>query len=189
MDYNGKNVSCGVIDNILNTEPNESPLCVSERDSYFDSCCFDKCSLCGEKQLAWDYIVDTEAETTCGQIEAQFAANEIYTTSRECKETKADFHDICCFIMPETPCKLCDEYIRWDETVKFDGSKSSCKEVSELLRRQEESSEICSVSKEVRVYDMQNASEYGLILHFFPTHRFRIYKQAVVTSCAISVVT
>ena len=167
MDYNGKNVSCGVIDNILNTEPNESPQCVSVRDSYFDSCCFDKCSLCGEKQLAWDYIVDTEAETTCGQIEAQFTANEVYTTSRECRETKADFHDICCFIMPETPCKLCDEYIRWDEEVEFDGSKSSCKEVSELLRRQEESSEICLVSKEVRAYDMPNASEYELILHLF----------------------
>lgn len=144
-----KNVTCGVIDNMLNAEPNDSVMCQTERDLYFDTCCFDKCSLCGEKQLAWDYIVDTEAERTCGQIEAEFTANEIYTTSNECKETKADFSDICCFIMPNTPCKLCEEYVRWDDVVDFDGSKSSCKEVSEMLRRQEEASDTCSTAKQV----------------------------------------
>lgn len=150
VDYNGKNVSCGIIDNMLHAEPNDSGLCISEKSVYFDLCCFDKCSLCGEKQLAWDFIVDTEAEMTCGQIEAQFTADEVYTTSKECKETKDDFHDICCYIMPTTPCKLCEEYVRWDDEVEFDGSKSSCKEVSELLRRQEEKSEICLATKEVR---------------------------------------
>ena len=150
MDYNGKNVSCGIIDNILNAEPNDSDICMSEKNIYFDLCCFDKCSLCGDKQLAWDFIVDTEAEMTCGQIEAQFTANEVYTTSKECLESKDDFHDICCYIMPDTPCKLCKEYVRWDDEVEFDGSKSSCKEVSEMLRRHEEENEICLLAKQVR---------------------------------------
>lgn len=48
VDYDGKNLTCGVIDNMLNAESNDSPLCMSEKDLYFDSCCFDKCSLCGE---------------------------------------------------------------------------------------------------------------------------------------------
>jgi hypothetical protein len=151
VEHNGKNITCGIIDNMLNAEPNDSELCMSEKDSYFDSCCFDKCSLCGEKYLAWDFVVDTEAEQTCGQIEAEFTANEIYTTSSECKSMKEDFQDICCYIMPNTPCNLCDEYVRWDDEVDFDGSKSSCKEVSELLKRQEESSEICLATKEVRL--------------------------------------
>ena len=150
VDYNGKNVTCGIIDNMLNTESDESPLCMSNKDVFFDSCCFDKCSLCGEKQLAWDFIIDTKAEMTCSQIEARLTANEVYTTSNECKEVKEDFHDICCYITPSDPCRLCEEYVRWDDEVEFDGSKSSCKEASELLRRQEESSEICLAAKKVK---------------------------------------
>jgi hypothetical protein len=164
VDLNGKNLTCGVIDNMLNAEPNDSELCMSEKDLYFDSCCFDKCSLCGGKQLAWDFVVDTEAEMTCGQIEAQFTANEVFTTSKECKETKEDFHDICCFIQPANPCKLCDEYVRWDDEVEFDGSKSTCKEVSELLRRQEDSNEICNATIQVSFMTWSNPNSCSFCL-------------------------
>ena len=151
VEYEGQKVSCGVVDNMLNSEENSSPVCASAKEKHADDCCFDKCSLCGEKQLAWDFIIDYYNDTskTCGEVEALFAANQIKSNSKECSSIKADFEDLCCFIMPSTPCELCSEYIRWDDIVEFDDEQATCKEVIAMLKREEEMGEKCLSAKEV----------------------------------------
>lgn len=150
VEYGGKNISCGVADNMLNTEEESSPACTTTRDKLSDSCCFDKCKLCDNEQLAWDYVIDYYNETskTCGDIEAIFAANEIESNSNTCRSTKEDFQSLCCFTPPITPCELCPEYVRWEDNVEFEGVESTCKEATTMLKREEEFSDQCKIGKE-----------------------------------------
>ena len=150
VEYAGKNISCGIVDNILNTEEETGPACTVTRDTLSDSCCFDKCKLCDNEQLAWDYVIDYYNDTTktCGDIEAIFAANEINSNSDTCRSTKEDFQSLCCFTPPIAPCELCPEYVRWDEDVEFEGAKSTCKEATTMLKREEEFSDQCNIAKE-----------------------------------------
>ena len=150
VEYEGKSVSCGVVDNILNSEEDGSSTCTAAKDTHADSCCFDKCSLCGTKQLAWDFVVDYYDDTTktCGDIEAIFAANEVKTNSKECSSVKIEYEDLCCFTPPVTPCELCSEYVRWDAVVEFGNDESTCKNAADMLKREEESSDTCSTSRE-----------------------------------------
>ena len=159
VEYDGKSVSCGVVDNILNAEEQGGTTCDSARENYFEDCCFDKCSLCssgqdsedGKKpQLAWDFVVDFEQSTkTCGDIEAIFAAKEVETSSKECKSAKEDYEVLCCFTPPDAPCNICSEYVRWDETVLFEGEETTCKQATTLLKRLEAESEECSAARDV----------------------------------------
>ncbi|KAL9188929.1 hypothetical protein ACHAXT_011419 [Thalassiosira profunda] len=159
VEHEGRNVTCGVIDNILNAEEQGSPTCNAAKDDYFSSCCFDKCSLCDNAQLAWDFVVDYKESTkTCGDIEAIFAAEETQSNSKECVSIKADYQDLCCFTPPITPCEMCPEYVRWDEAVEFDGSETTCKQASAMLKRAEEFSDICIAAKE----DMADTCCYEL---------------------------
>jgi chitinase len=150
VEYEGKIVTCGVTDNIVNTEDESSPTCTSARGKLSSSCCFDKCKLCDNEQLAWDYVIDYYNDTskTCGDIEAIFAANEVMSDSEVCSSTKEDFQDLCCFTPPITPCELCPEYIRWDEVVELQGVKSTCKEATAILKRDEEFGDQCKIAKE-----------------------------------------
>jgi len=150
VEHEGRNVSCGVIDNILNAEEDDTPTCASSKETHFDSCCFDKCSLCDDKQLAWDFPVEYYNDTTktCGDIEATFAANEIKAKSKGCSSVKEDYQALCCFTPPDFPCEICPEYIHWDEAIEFDGEESTCKEATTMLKREEEFSDICSTAKE-----------------------------------------
>lgn len=148
----GQNISCGIINNILNTEEEGSAICADAKETHFDDCCFDKCSLCGSKQLAWDFVIEyyDDQIKSCGDIEAIFAANKVEANSDDCSSTKADFEDLCCFTPPSSPCELCSEYVRWDEAVEFDNEKSTCKDAIALLKREEELSDQCLTAKEVR---------------------------------------
>jgi len=150
VEYEGKNVSCGVVDNILNTEDESSPVCAATRDELSENCCFDKCKLCDNEQLAWDYSIDYYNDTskTCGDIEAVFAANEINSNSDTCSSTKEDFQSLCCFTPPITPCELCPEYVHWDEVVELKGVKSTCKEATTLIKREEEFGDQCIIAKQ-----------------------------------------
>ncbi|KAL7555041.1 hypothetical protein ACHAWF_018638, partial [Thalassiosira exigua] len=149
-EFEGRSVSCGIIDNMLNTDEEGSPDCLAAKDEHFSSCCFDKCSLCDGAQLAWDFVVDFDEETqkTCGDIEAIFAAEEVNSDSDACIAVKDDFQELCCFTPPVTPCQLCPEYVRWDETIDFEGEETTCKRATALLKREEDFSDACSSAKE-----------------------------------------
>jgi hypothetical protein len=150
VEYEGRTVSCGVIDNILNADEEDSQTCEAAKAEYSPDCCFNKCSLCDNAQLAWDFVIDDNDTTkTCGDLEAIFAAKEVESNSKECSSVKADYQDLCCFTPPVTPCDLCPEYVRWDETVDFDGEETTCKKSSAMLKRVEEFSDTCSSAKEV----------------------------------------
>lgn len=153
VEHEGKNVTCGVLDNILNAEDDGSPTCTTTRDALFDSCCFDKCSLCGNAQLAWDFVIDdqqnSDSAKTCGDIEALFAADAVTSTSNECASSQEAYQDICCFTRPVSPCDLCPEFVRWDITVEYEGEKTTCKNAADMLKRKENSTETCSIAREV----------------------------------------
>lgn len=151
VEYDGKSVSCGVVDNILNAEEQGETTCDSARENHFEDCCFDKCSLCESgAQLAWDFVVDFEQSTkTCGDIEAIFAAEEVVSSSKECNSAKEDYENLCCFTPPDSPCNVCSEYVRWDETVLFEGEETTCKQATTLLKRLEAESEECSAAMDV----------------------------------------
>lgn len=152
VDVEGKNVTCGVLDNMLNAEEDGSSTCSSTREAHFESCCFDKCSLCGNAQLAWDFVIDENSESakTCGEIDAVFAADAIISSSDECASTKAKYQDTCCFTLPASPCELCPEFVNWDAAVDFEGEETTCKYAADMLKREDESSDTCSDAKEVR---------------------------------------
>lgn len=158
VNHDGKNVSCGVIDNMLNAEEEDSPTCTSAKETHFESCCFDKCSLCDGAQLAWDFTVDYENDSTktCGDIEAIFAAKEVKSISEECSSIKVEYQDLCCFTPPVFPCNLCPEFVRWDETVEYEGVKSTCKIASEMLKREENTTDTCSNAQEVCIQFVSN---------------------------------
>ena len=152
VELDGKNVSCGVIDNMVNSDEDSSLQCASAKEKYHDDCCFDKCSLCGPgKQLAWDYTIDYYEDTskTCGEVEATFTADQVNANTKECSAVKSDFEDLCCFVMPTTPCEICSEFVRWEHTVDFDGEETTCKEIITLLKREEAIGEACLSAKEV----------------------------------------
>jgi len=127
-------------------------LCSSAQEKYREDCCFDKCSLCDTnpaegEQLAWDFVVDfNETSKTCGEIEAIFTAEQVNSKSEECRDVKSDYHDLCCFRPPTSPCELCSEFVRWDEIVEFDGANATCKDVVALLKREEEIGDKCLMS-------------------------------------------
>lgn len=150
--HDGDNITCGVVDNILNAEEDGSPTCESSKEIHFDSCCYAKCNLCDEsegQQLAWDFTVDyDDTVKTCGDIEAIFTANEVQSISEECSSIKAEYQDLCCFKPPTSPCTLCPEYVRWDEAVEFEGAKSTCKIASDMLKREENMTDTCSNARE-----------------------------------------
>ncbi len=154
VEHEGKNVTCGVLDNILNAEEDDSSTCSSIRDEHFESCCFAKCSLCEvSQQLAWDFVLDgenSEMTKTCGDIEAVFAADAVTISSNECDSSKTKYNDICCFTPPVTACELCPEFVNWESVVDFEGEETTCKNAADMLKREEESSDTCSVAKEVR---------------------------------------
>lgn len=155
VEYEGKNVTCGVLDNMLNAVEDSSATCSATREAHFESCCFAKCSLCEvSQQLAWDFVVDnedTESAKTCGDIDAVFAADVVLSSSSECASSKARYQDICCFTPPVTPCQLCPEFVNWDDAVDYDGEETTCKSVADMLKREDESSDTCSTAIEVCV--------------------------------------
>ena len=71
------------------------------------------------------------------------------SNSKECSSVKIEYQDLCCFTPPSTPCELCPEYVRWDEVVDFGNDESTCKNAAAMLKREEESSDTCSTSREV----------------------------------------
>ena len=211
VEHEGSTMSCGVVDNILSAEEDGSPNCIASKETHSESCCFDKCSLCGTSQLAWDFVVDYYNDTTktCGDIQAIFAANEVkvskefsllflhssdvrkltlmlpsQSNSKECSSVKIEYQDLCCFTPPSTPCELCPEYVRWDEVVDFGNDESTCKNAAAMLKREEESSDTCSTSREVsmlcRLWSIIHCSFLTFTTY---VSKLRRLEKPVVTSC------
>jgi hypothetical protein len=94
-----------------------SSQCTEVKDMAFDTCCFNRCSLCGEgSRLDPDVLVEIDDEEgsegeegskqgKCSDIESNLFQVKTTDGSEECNEARSLHYDSCCFkIVSEEGC-------------------------------------------------------------------------------------
>jgi len=148
-EYDGAELACAEINNLMAPFEASSKQCSAAQEAAFDSCCFDRCSLCGEgARLDFDVMINVDGETgTCGDIEAGLFQDEVTNGNENCTMARSLHYDSCCFKIPETPCQLCaqDEYMHFTTEVEFNDDTVTCRSVNNfLMERADVSSDQCS---------------------------------------------
>ena len=153
VEFDGDSTSCADLSNKISTrfEP-DSAQCIDTKNEYFESCCFQKCSICGDSNLDWEATVYFSGEVTlCHELDGKiFVEEEIASDSRRCEMSQSFYTATCCIQAPEKPCNLCSSNgIHFDMNsnteVSYDGKVKTCLEVyHSLYSRREQFSEHCN---------------------------------------------
>ncbi len=149
VEFNGSTFTCAEVSNFVSPFETSSNQCVEAQGLAAESCCFDRCSLCGNgARLDRDVIVNVDGdESTCADIEAGLFNEKIDDGSENCTSVRSLHYDSCCFEIPDTPCQLCptDEYMHFSTTVEFNDEDVTCRSVNNfLMERFDISSDTCS---------------------------------------------
>jgi hypothetical protein len=117
MEYDGSNFTCAEVNNFLSPFESTSSQCTEVKDMAFDTCCFNRCSLCGEgSRLDPDVLVEIDDEEgsegeegskqgKCSDIESNLFQVKTTDGSEECNEARSLHYDSCCFkIVSEEGC-------------------------------------------------------------------------------------
>jgi hypothetical protein len=152
--YDGESeVSCTQLSNKISRKiESSSTQCTEAKNDHFDTCCFQKCSICGDLQMDWEAtIFYNGSEVSCHQLEGKvFYEKGIGMTSDTCVTSQELYKSACCIDPPQNPCNLCrsgDNEFRLKSEVNVvsaTGETESCLEVFQtLLSRREQSSQQC----------------------------------------------
>jgi hypothetical protein len=152
--YNGESdVSCTQVSNQIRSKiESSSAQCAEVKRDHFDTCCFNKCSICGDLQVDWDATVFYDGkEVSCHELDGKIIFEEgIAMGSDTCLTSQELYSTTCCINPPENPCNLCrsgdnDFLLKSDvNVVSATGETESCLEVFQsLLSRSEHSSVQC----------------------------------------------
>jgi chitinase len=157
VEYKGASLSCVDVNSILvKNEKKGSDMCDATQDTLFDGCCYEKCSLCGEKDLKFDATVKYNNQIlSCDEFSQLFSMGVTYKGSEQCDAMQAAYSQSCCYSAPVEPCNLCRDGSNLYElnTHAFaktrSGSHSShCKALStQLFQQEDEGSQKCLRSK------------------------------------------
>jgi len=155
VEYKGKSISCLDVNSILsNSEIESSEVCSSTQSFLFDDCCYEKCTLCGNKSLRWDKIVKYNNEIiSCNELSSIFTMGIVRERSEQCDAMQSAYSNYCCFEPPKKKCGLCNLgsmslEVNTHSFVKTKSSSLHCVNLSNALaEREEEGSKICEDSK------------------------------------------
>ena len=148
VDFDGSTFTCAEVNNFLSPFESNSKQCSEARDSGFESCCFDRCSLCGNgARLDAEILIDIDGETgTCADIEAGLFQEKVETGAENCTLARTLHYDACCFEIPAAPCQLCaqDQYMHFSTEIEFNDDTVTCRSVNNfLMERADTSSNEC----------------------------------------------
>jgi len=155
VEYKGTSVSCLDLNSILaKSEARESDICIATQSMLFDGCCYEKCSLCGEKALKWDSTVKYDNQIlSCDELNSMFILGSVGEGSDQCDAMKSAYSRTCCFKPPKNKCNLCNQGttlldVSVKSFVKTLSSSLYCVDLATgLAEREEEGSEVCQDSK------------------------------------------
>lgn len=155
VDFQGDSSSCTDISNSLFRKAEDSsPVCDDARNILFDTCCFEKCNLCGDGLLdAAVEITYGDTATTCLELGLKFAANVIPEGSEECSKAKEVLFEPCCYNVPSDPCIFCRSEngqgdVRDNVAVTFYGASTTCTDLNSfLVSREEQVGFMCQAAK------------------------------------------
>ena len=104
VEYNGSTFTCAEVNNFLSPFESTTKQCTEVQELSFDTCCFDRCSLCGQgARLDAEVLVEIEGEDgeteqgSCADIESGLFQGRTADNSKECTETRTLHYDACCF--------------------------------------------------------------------------------------------
>lgn len=148
VEYDGSTYTCAEVNNFVSPFESSSSQCSDAQDVGFDTCCFDRCSLCGSgARLDFDVFVDIDGEQgTCADIEAGLFQDKVTAEDENCTISRSLHYDTCCFEIPADSCQLCatDEYMHSSKLVEFNNDEVSCRSVDNyLMERADETSKLC----------------------------------------------
>jgi chitinase len=153
IEYDGATFTCAEVNNFLSPFESSAKQCSEVKGLASDTCCFDRCSLCGEgARLDPEILVELEdgEQGTCADIESGLFQERVVDSSEECTMARTLHYDACCFEIPSSPCQLCahDEYMHFTTTIEFNDEEVTCRSASNYLQeREDSSSNTCSDAK------------------------------------------
>mmetsp|Transcript_35778 Transcript_35778/g.66299 ORF Transcript_35778/g.66299 Transcript_35778/m.66299 type:complete len:802 (+) Transcript_35778:1510-3915(+) len=155
VSYKGTSISCLDLNSILaKSETDTSDMCIATQTALFDGCCYEKCSLCGDKSLRFDATVKYNNQIlSCDELGAMFTMGSVREDDDQCHAMQGAYSSSCCFKPPEKKCNLCSRGFSLHEVnkhsfVKTRSSSIHCVNfVNGLAEREEEGSDICVDSK------------------------------------------
>jgi hypothetical protein len=142
---NKKQTCSDVSDSMFKRAEDDSAMCNEARDASFDICCDTKCSLCGDKGLDAGVQVLHEGRTmTCLELDLGLSFEE---GSEQCSAITTKFSEQCCFVKPETPCRICPgvgQSVDTKAEVFYLGTNTTCENLSNYLgSREEQAGQTC----------------------------------------------
>mmetsp|Transcript_15620 Transcript_15620/g.26654 ORF Transcript_15620/g.26654 Transcript_15620/m.26654 type:complete len:707 (+) Transcript_15620:806-2926(+) len=151
VEYKGATISCLDLNSILaKNELEQSEMCVATQMMLFDGCCYEKCSLCGEKSLRWDATVKYNNQIlSCDELLPMFTLGTVREGSDQCDAMQMAYSSVCCYEPPKKKCALCENgsmplEVNKHAFVKTQFSSSHCVNfVNDLAMTEEDDSEVC----------------------------------------------
>jgi chitinase len=157
VEYKGASLSCVDVNSILaKSEIDGSEMCDATQSMLFEGCCFEKCTLCGDKSLKWDATVKYNNQIlSCDEFSSLFSMSVIHKGSDQCDAMQGAYTSTCCYEPPTTPCNLCQQGSMTYEVnthafakTRSGTASSHCSALSsKLAEREDEGSQKCMDSK------------------------------------------
>ena len=155
VEYKGSSISCLDLNSLLaRNEFETSDTCSKTQSELFESCCYEKCSLCGDKSLRWDSTVKFNDQIiSCHELGSMFTLGTVREGSDQCDAIQSTYSSDCCYSPPNQRCNLCDFgslslEVNAQSFVKSSSSSIHCMNLVEnLAEREEEGSQVCEDSK------------------------------------------
>lgn len=155
VEYKGTSISCLDLNSILaKNEVEGSDIFLATQSMLFDGCCYEKCSLCGDKSLRWDATVKYNNQIlSCDELPPMLTLGTVLEGSEQCDAMQVGYSSICCFKPPKKKCNICNKgsillEVNKHSFVKTRSSSLHCVNfVNGLAERVEEGSEVCEDSK------------------------------------------
>jgi len=146
VEFDDDKISCADLSNEISArfEP-ASAQCTDIKNTRFEPCCFQKCSLCGDSNLDWEAtVLFSGEEVLCHDLDSKiFMEEKISSDSSRC-EMSQSIYKTCC-IQAEQPCNLCKSMeMNSNARVSYNGEVKTCLEVyHSMYSRREQPSEDC----------------------------------------------
>jgi chitinase len=155
VEYKGTSVSCLDLNSILaKNEVQDSEMCSDTQSVLFDDCCYEKCSLCGDKSLRYDATVKFNNQIlSCNELGPMLTLGMVRDGSDQCNSVQSAYSNTCCFTPPEKRCSLCEHgsvslEVNSNSFVKTRSSSIHCMNLAKgLADREEDGSPACEESK------------------------------------------
>ena len=142
VSFYGSMTTCTDLNSFLvSREEQVGFVCQAAKSELQETCCFQKCSICGSGgNLYWDNPVEFNNMTfACGELTWILSGNMVEEGTKECDSIQATYFDVCCNgPSSEIPqggekCEICPAGKDWYAQVTYDGKPITCLELDAAL--------------------------------------------------------